>query len=203
MTTRARERQSTAHALLRTACVVATLALILAQPLRARAETKSPADFVQNLLDDAWQCAARKDLSGLDLIARIARYVDIEHMARTALGSPWEQLGAGERGRYLRAYRDLFQRVAAKYCAAKDVVLEKLGSRRSGGIELVAFRVRRSSGEHDIYWYVRTGPRYAVVDIAINGVLVTERQRREFEVIIRAHDGDLTALPDGIDRLQP
>ncbi len=169
----------------------------------ARAEERSAGDFVQALIDDALRCDASSERAAPDLATRISRYIDIERMARTALGAPFDQLDAGQRERYLRAYGDLVRRVVAKFCTSNGVVLEKLGSRRSGDTEIVAFRLRRANDEHDLYWYVRAEPPYAVVDIATDGVLVTERQRREFAAIIRRHDGDLTALAAAIDGLQP
>lgn len=200
---RAHKRPTRTAARCRAACAIIIFSFALSHAPFARAETKSVTDFVDSLMTDASQCAARPDRNTSNFVVRLARYIDIDFMAQMTLGSKWVQLDTHERDRYLRAYRDLVRRIALKFCASNDLAFEKLGSRRSGETELIAFRVQRPNGSHDLYWYVRTVPELAIIDIATDGVLISERLRSEFEVIIRMHDGDLTALPAAIDRLQP
>lgn len=183
--------------------VFLTFAVIFGRISPARADANSAPEFVAALINGVCRPTPQPEMTTPDLATRLSHFVDIDHMAQTAIDSRWDFLDERTRERYLQAYRDLIRRITEKLCAKKDVTEELLGVRHEREIDIVAFRLHSSGGDHDFYWYVRTVPRFSVVDIAIDGVLVTDRLRREFEIVLKTHAGDLTALPAAIDRLRP
>jgi ABC-type transporter MlaC component len=174
------------------------------------ASTPSAADFIKRLLEHSADLGGSADAGRPDAAARLAArlpdFVDVDEMARRALGDSYAVLEDGLRAQYLAAYRGLLSRaIQRRLAAARSDDIVVLGVRHpEKDLDVVATRiVLPGRAPHDLYWFVRTRPSLRIVDLVVDGALVTEMQRREFAAILHSSSDDLSVLPRAIDRLRP
>jgi phospholipid transport system substrate-binding protein len=140
------------------------------------------------------------------LLQRLREFFDMDSMALSALGEMSATVSGQLRTRYVASQNRLLVRVIKRHLGAvRPSALKVVGTRRlDDAKELVVTRVRLDDGrEKEVMWYVGVKGAPRIVDLAYDGLLVSEMQRREFANIVHVNSGDLNALPDAIDRLNP
>jgi ABC-type transporter MlaC component len=185
---------------------VLSLAFLLLALSLPPASASPSADFIRQLIAQAAAGPSEKAKADGKPEFPLQDYVDIGHMAAHALGAPWQRMGEAEQERFLAAYRRLLERTLRSYIETMRLQQTTLLGIRplDADTDMVATRLVLKDGkERDILWHVRLSPPLRIVDLVYDGVLVSARQRREFETILRMHADDVTALPQAIDKLTP
>lgn len=178
--------------------------------LGAKSEPLSAADFVVSLVERARKPASPpedSDARRAQLRQSVFDVVDVDGIGRRALADErWDALDERLRERYIAAYRNYFFRIVEKYFdPSREFEFNVLGARRIDDRDsFVATRILTNGGSgHDLYWYVRSQPKNVITDIATDGVLLSVAHRREIDSILDVASGDLSVLPDAVNRLWP
>jgi ABC-type transporter MlaC component len=132
---------------------------------------------------------------------------DLRALALAALSEPQRVQPAAQLDRYEAAYAAYLARVFVAQ-ATGDVPgeLQVLGTRQVGpAVILVATQISAPDRpRRQVDWYVRLSMPRRIVNAAVEGVLITTRQRRDFADVLDAQgmDGLVAALEAGtFDRL--
>ncbi|MEC7760752.1 MAG: ABC transporter substrate-binding protein [Pseudomonadota bacterium] len=164
---------------------VATIWLWLAGALAALAD---PAGFVDRLSADM-ATAAGQSVQATEAV--IDGAFDIDAMAFAALPE-WARDRA-DRG-YLTAYKTYFaSRLVAEYRNSGEGGYRILGTRENGALTLVGTEVTSGARRGVVEFYLRDeGESYRVVNLAIEGILVTAQQQKDFQPVLIS--GDIPGL---------
>lgn len=154
-----------------------------------------PQGFVKDLSEDL-AAAADAGLEATRVV--LARDFDIAAMAFAALPDGYRAQAGRD---YLDAYRTALARTfVTRRLESGTGTLTVLGTRQSGDVTLVGAEVASDGTRRVVEFYLRReGNGYKVVNAAVEGILVTSEQRREF----RPHllSGEMPELLDYLDKV--
>jgi phospholipid transport system substrate-binding protein len=193
------------RSLLRLAAAAAAIALIgpslVAMPSGLAAAQQDPAaQLVQRAADQVIQVA--RTTTGAAREAGMMRVLqadfDLNYMARSTLGTYWNQATPEQRQRFLNviasAEAHSYAQRFGQY-AGQTVTVSRV-SQRENGVSLVDSKLNQSPGEPvAIQWEVRNdGQRPRIVDVRVEGVSMTLTRRSEYNSYIRSHGGQVESL---------
>jgi phospholipid transport system substrate-binding protein len=189
---------------LRTICAV--LLLALTAPLAATAAASAPEDVIAHYHTTI--LAAMRDAAKLGVQGRfdmlkpvITEDFNLPLMARTAVGSYWDQMSDAQRDAYLKAFSDFSVANYANrfddYSGERFETLNK--SETSRGDTLVNTAIIKSDGEKVLINYLmrKDGDNWRVVDVFLTGSISELATRRsEYTSVIQHNgiDGLITAI---------
>ena len=172
---------------------------------QAAAEQDPVGQLVQRAANQAIEAA--RTSAGAAREAGIRRvletYFDLAYMARSTLGSYWNQATPEQRERFLKAsasteahaYAERFGQYRGQTLTVGRVNV------RGDGVSIVDSKLTQSSGDPvAIQWEVRNegrGPR--IVDVRTEGVSMTMTRRADFVSFIRNHGGQVGPLIEELE----
>lgn len=166
------------------------------------AQAATPVDAVRALGADLGQAAEAAQAQPAEAAVIVGKvlddWFDLRSMARSAL--PQEYRAAADES-YFIAYRDSLAREFVKRTLrAGDGELNPVGTRPLGPLTLVGTQVLEDGRlVRMTEFYMRpVGPDYRVNNIAVEGVLVTAQQQKDFRPVLIS--GDMPALIDYLNR---
>ncbi len=209
-----------------TICILVGLPLIVAgQPLMAKEPAQAEAQAVrvepvhavpvrvpasaQTFIEDMAQEASRALTSpGISRAQRITLFhkllkenFDVGVIGKWVLGRYWRRATAREKKEYLKLFEDYITITYVErfdqYSGEKLNVIKSIAN--PGEDALVFSEIRRPSGGDPISvnWRVRGDSEgYKVIDIYVEGISMSQTQRKEFTSVIRANGGTVAGLLD-------
>jgi ABC-type transporter MlaC component len=165
-------------------------------------QPSSPTQLVQRVMQTGMSSSESGSTTGIESL--VDEYTDIPKMTRRALGPWWSSLDSVEEDRYIAANRALVVRIFTKQF--DTIVLDRVaivGTRRlDKDVDIVAVRVATKLGaEHDILWYVETRPELRIIDVAMDGILLTNRQHQQMATMLQEQGYNLATLPNAISTI--
>ena len=125
---------------------------------------------------------------------------DLNYMARTALGSHWNQASLEQRERFLNvaanAEAHAYARRFGQYGGQTLTVDRGTPKSRGDGISVVNSKLTQTGDEPlAIQWDVRNGGQGSrIVDVRVGGVSMLVTRRAEYNSYIQAHGGNVEPL---------
>ncbi len=178
---------------------IAALALSLAHPPAAQAET--PSEFISTLgdtaigmlVDDALSDAERIDLFRGLMIERF----DLPLMSRYVLGVHWRRASSAQRDEYSVLFEAFIVKIYSSRLGNYGGQTLRIKTARTAGKDTVVSSEIRGPDAPAVRvdWRVRgDAGNYKVVDIIIEGASMVITQRDEFSSVIRRSGGKLEGL---------
>lgn len=188
-----------------TALAAAALVILaFVAPARASLWTERASGFVAAVADRVVGAIRAQDL---DKAERLKRYghifdaaLDIEGIARTALGRHWNALTLRQRSDYLRLFREHLIRIyARRFGGRAGAALAILGAVEAPSAEiLVSGRITAPgiAPLDTVFRVARLAGGLRIVDVTVDGVSLVLTKRAEFDSLVnrRGIDGLLAAL---------
>ncbi len=128
----------------------------------------------------------------------LTKAVDIEGMAKAALGKYWNEQPAAKRQKFTRAFQARFKRVSGdqldSYRSSKTEFLPE--ERLDGTVRVPTRLVVKGEPTNVIYMMRRQGKDWRIIDIIVDDVSTVENYRSSFSKIIakEGFDGLITRL---------
>jgi phospholipid transport system substrate-binding protein len=176
--------------------LAATAAMISALPVVGPAFAADPAQLVQNTAQQVIEIVKTK--TGADRQAAILRVLqtsfDMPAMARSALGTHWNQATESERARFekavataeAKAYSERFGQYGGQTLTIGKV------TPRANGVTIVDSRLNQTTGQPiKLEWEVR-GER--ITDVKVEGVSMVMTRRSDFNSYIQNNGGKVEPL---------
>lgn len=168
----------------------AVLCMALATPALA-GTVDGAKTFVNGVATDVLNIVKKpgsKDLQQAELLGLIDAKVDIDFVARFALGKHWRTATEAQRQAYLDAYRPFLKKNYVSRLTRYSGQSFKLGSARadSDGSYVVNMEILDPQGANVVMVYrvVDAGESYRISDIVVEGVSLLATQRSEFNSIV-------------------
>ncbi len=117
----------------------------------------------------------------------LIRTVDLEAMAKAALGKNWEQQPPAKRKKFMQAFLSRFKRLTGDQIASyRESQTQFLPEQKDGGDKVIVPTVLVVKGEptHVDYVMQPRGDAWKIVDIIIDGVSTVENYRSSFSKVI-------------------
>lgn len=181
----------------RVAMRLAGAVLLLVLPaLGQSASAADPSQLVQNTAQQVIDIVKNK--TGADRQAAILTVLqasfDMPAMARSALGTHWNQATEEERTRFLKAVASAEARAYSErfgQYAGQTLMVGKV-QQRANGASIVESKLNQATGQPiKIDWEVR-GDR--ITDVKVEGVSMVMTRRSDFNSYIQNHGGKVDAL---------
>lgn len=185
---------------------VFSLTLFTAPLSAAPAQVNSSAqDFVASLADEAIQALTSKDISRPDRIVSFRKLLkanfDVNLIGKWVLGRYWRGASDVEKEDYLGLFESY---VVLTYIERFDQYTgEKLNVVKSvdgpGNDFLVYSTLNRPAGGDPIRvdWRVRAkADVYKIIDVYVEGISMSQTQRKEFSSVVRSKGGKVAGLND-------
>lgn len=121
----------------------------------------------------------------------------ISSIALYSLGPYRKKLPASRKGEYYRLVIGHISKVFANHSAKlAGQSLSVSSSRSSGRSTIVKSKVRYASGKvSNVTWrLLKTGSRYKIFDVNVQGIWLAGTQKTDFTSILRRNKGDINAL---------
>ena len=132
----------------------------------------------------------------------LTRTVDLEGVARSALGKNWEDATAAQRKKFLEAFKQRFRKATADqftddYRATEVKYFPEVAD--AGAVKVPTEVTIKGEPTHIDYVMRRTGADWRIVDIVIDDVSTVENYRSSFGRIIKKEgmDGLINRLNKG------
>lgn len=163
----------------------------------------SPQGFIEGLAEDAVHALTTKGVSREDRRLRFGELLnhnfDVETIGKWVLGRYWRKASDTEKAEYLKLFE---QYVVITYVERFDQYSgEKLQVKKSvaepGQDALVFSEINRPTGGDPIRvdWRVRVNADvYKIIDVYVEGISMSQTQRKEFTSVIRANGGTVAGL---------
>ena len=176
--------------------VIASLALT--SPAGAGEPTAQVRAVIDQVLaiqnDPALQGPQHEDRRAVDIKRVIAQSFNFNAMARQSLGREWDRLSPPQRQEFTEVLQDLFQDSYGKLVLGflkRETI--RYGAERGEGegatVKTVIERLAREQIPVD-YRLWRSGGKWDIVDVVIDGVSIVETYRSQFIKIIRSASYD-------------
>lgn len=186
-------------------CLVLLVA-VLAGPTHAQSNEKAAqaSRFIEGLADEAVSALTAPNVSPEE---REQRFKDLlnENFAVTTigqwvLGRYWAKATVEERREYLRLFEDMiiitYLNRFKRYSGESLSVTRSLVDDQSGDV-MVFSQIKRPAGSQplDVAWRVRPkGNSFKIVDVMVEGVSMSQTQRKEYASVIRRNGGQVEGL---------
>jgi len=179
---------------------VAAFAPLSAKPAHAQDEAKV---FIEGLAGEAINALTAEGVTRADRITRFTQLLnknfDVEFIGRWVLGRYWRGASNAEKDEYLKLFEEYvvitYVERFDQYSGEKLQVLKAVGE--PGQDSLVFSEIRRPTGGDPIRvdWRVRANSDvYKIIDVMVEGISMSQTQRKEFASVIRANGGTVTGL---------
>jgi phospholipid transport system substrate-binding protein len=176
----------------------------------ASAATTSPSQFIQTLADTALSSITGKHLSDEETTARFRTLLrenfDLKSIGRFALGPYFNSATPAQREAYQSAFENMI--VDSYAIRFRDYTGGSLKTGRvmqQGNDTLVDSQIIQSNGAPPIgvTWRVRNeAGGMKIVDVAVEGVSMSQTERSEFSSLIEQHGGQVQPLIDALQNHQ-
>lgn len=175
-----------------TACLVS---VIFAQ--HAECAAIGPVDHVRNMLNEVMAIQNNPGMEGPEhreerkraIKAVIARNVDMNNMAETALGDYWKTLDGKQRAEFTSIFRDLFQDSYTRLVLdfLKQEQIRYYPEERTNGESLVKTVIYRPNEQIPVDYRLAPGNgKWLVRDVTIDGVSIVKKYHSAFTRVIKS-----------------
>ena len=167
-------------------------------------ETKAQV-FIEGLADEAVTALTAEGVSRGDRIAKfrslLQQNFDVPFIGKWVLGRYWRKASDAEKDEYLKLFEDY---IVITYVerfdqySGEQIKVAKSVQDASGDF-LVFSEIQRPSGGEPIRvdWRVKTDADiYTIVDVFVEGISMSQSQRKEFTSVIRSNGGTIAGLLD-------
>lgn len=163
----------------------------------------SAQEFIEGLAEEAVRALTTKGVSREDRLSRFSELLhnnfDVQTIGKWVLGRYWRTASDEEKSTYLELFEEY---VAITYVERFDQYSgEKLLITRAvaepGKDALVFSEINRPTDGQPIRvdWRVRShADIYKIIDVYVEGISMSQTQRKEFTSVIRANGGTVTGL---------
>ncbi len=138
--------------------------------------------------------------SAAEVMAVLNDRFDSRAMALAALPEALRAGAADQMQPYAAAYQSYLARVFLEQTTGRaPATLRLLGTRQTGPAVILAATLVEAPGQprRQVDWYIRTALPQRIVNVAVDGVLITSQQRRRFADVLEA--GGLGGLIAALD----
>lgn len=175
----------------------------------AEGSEESKPDTAQNFIEGLAEAAINALTSeGTTRTARIDRFTillnqnfDVETIGKWVLGRYWRGASDAERSEYLKLFEEYvvitYVERFDQYTGEKLKVVKAVAE--PGKDALVFSEIHRPTGGEPIRvdWRVRSeADVYKIIDVYVEGISMSQTQRKEFTSVIRANGGTVSGLND-------
>lgn len=179
----------------------------------AHAETTAQT-FIEGLSEEAVKALTADGVSREDRIVRFTELLnhnfDVETIGKWVLGRYWRTASDAEKAEYLKLFEQYvvitYVERFNQYSGEKLKVIKSVSE--PGEDSLVYSEIQRPTGGEPIRvdWRVRAeADIYKIIDVYVEGISMSQTQRKEFSSVIRSNGGTveglLTALRTQISKL--
>lgn len=185
---------------------IATAALMSLSPIASsKASASDPAQvFIEGLAEEAVNALTAEGVTRADRIQRFNHLFnanfDVDFLARWVLGRYWRGATDQEKADYLKLFEEYvvitYVERFDQYAGEKLRVVKAVPE--AGTADSVVFsEIHRPTGGEPIRvdWRVRAdGDVYKIIDVYVEGISMSQTQRKEFSSVIRANGGTVEGL---------
>lgn len=169
----------------------------------ANAETTTAQGFIEGLAEEAVSALTTEGVSREDRIGRFTELLnhnfDVRTIGKWVLGRYWRTASDAEREEYLKLFEEYvvitYVERFDQYSGEKLLVSKSVAE--PGQDALVFSEINRPSGGEPIRvdWRVRSNADvYKIIDVYVEGISMSQTQRKEFTSVIRANGGTVAGL---------
>jgi len=174
--------------------------------LSASASANDPAQvFVEGMADEAIQALTAEGVNRSDRIVRFRELLkanfDVPLIGKWVLGRYWRSASDEDKKSYLSLFEDYivitYVERFDQYSGEKLRVVKSVAE--PGQDALVYTEINRPSGSEAIRvdWRVRAkSDLYKIIDVYVEGISMSQTQRKEFSSVLRSQGGKVSALND-------
>jgi len=177
-----------------------------AKPAHAETTPQAPTtaqDFIEGLAEEAVNALTAEGVSREMRIARFTHLFnnsfDVQTIGKWVLGRYWRTATDAEKEAYLKLFEEYvvitYVERFDQYSGEKLQVIKSVAE--PGQDALVFSEIKRPSGGEPIRvdWRVRTNADvYKIIDVYVEGISMSQTQRKEFTSVIRANGGTVAGL---------
>jgi len=161
--------------------------------------------FIEGLADEAVQALTAEGVTREERVTRfrelLSHNFDVPVIGKWVLGRYWRTATDGEKEEYLKLFEDY---VVITYVERFDQysgeVIKVVKSVADPGQDALVFsEIHRPTGGEPIRidWRVRNDSDiYKIIDVYVEGISMSQSQRKEFTSVIRANGGTVAGLLD-------
>jgi len=161
--------------------------------------------FIEGLADEAVQALTAEGVTRADRVTRfrelLSHNFDVPVIGKWVLGRYWRTATDAEKEEYLKLFEDY---VVITYVERFDQysgeVIKVVKSVADPGKDALVFsEIHRPTGGEPIRidWRVRShSDIYKIIDVYVEGISMSQSQRKEFTSVIRANGGTVAGLID-------
>jgi len=161
--------------------------------------------FIEGLADEAVQALTAEGVTRSERVSRfrelLSHNFDVPMIGKWVLGRYWRTATDGEKEEYLKLFEDY---VVITYVERFDQysgeVIKVVKSVADPGKDALVFsEIHRPTGGEPIRidWRVRShSDIYKIIDVYVEGISMSQSQRKEFTSVIRANGGTVAGLLD-------
>jgi len=161
--------------------------------------------FIEGLADEAVQALTAEGVTREERVTRfrelLSHNFDVPVIGKWVLGRYWRTATDGEKEEYLKLFEDY---VVITYVERFDQysgeVIKVVKSVADPGKDALVFsEIHRPTGGEPIRidWRVRShSDIYKIIDVYVEGISMSQSQRKEFTSVIRANGGTVAGLLD-------
>lgn len=168
----------------------------------AHAETSAQI-FIEGMADEAVRALTTEGVTREDRISRFSELLnknfDVETIGKWVLGRYWRAATDSEKEDYLKLFKEYvvitYVERFDQYSGEKLQVIKSVAE--PGQDALVFSEIKRPSGGEPIRvdWRVRAeSDIYKIIDVYVEGISMSQTQRKEFASVIRANGGTVAGL---------
>jgi phospholipid transport system substrate-binding protein len=182
------------------------LVALIAPDHRAHANEKATqaSKFIEGLAGEAVNALTAANVSPEEREQRfktmLNEYFAVTTIGQWVLGRHWARATAEERREYLKLFEEMivvtYLNRFKRYSGESLSVTRTLVDDQSGDA-MVFSQIQRPSGSEplDIAWRLRPrGDSFKIVDVSVEGVSMSQTQRKEFASVIRRNGGQIEGL---------
>ena len=170
-------------------------AALLAMPCMAQAQ-ETAATVVENLSEQTVEFLEDNQLQKQE-VDRLLADVDVDGIARFALGKYSSRLSADEYASYETAFRAyLREQLREQLVRFSGGDIEVEGAERRGNQSIIETTVTKPDGEQlDVNWRLRKSEKgWEVIDVEAMNLWLAIEQRAQFQADLDQSGGDISAL---------
>ncbi|MEG3617845.1 ABC transporter substrate-binding protein [Magnetovibrio sp. PR-2] len=160
-------------------------------------------DFIQGLADQAVQALTAKDVTREQRIERFHELFgsnfDVPFIGKWVLGRYWKKASDTEKQEYLKLFEEYvvvsYVERFDQYSGEQIHVVKTVSD--PGKDSIVFSEINRPSGGDPIRvnWRVRNkSDIYKIIDVHVEGISMSQSQRKEFTSVIRSNGGKVSGL---------
>lgn len=168
----------------------------------ANADTKAQ-KFIENLGEEAVQALTAEGVTRADRITRFHELLntnfDVDTIGKWVLGRYWKAATDAEQTEYMKLFEEYvvitYVERFDQYSGEKLTVTKSIA--QPGEDTLVYSEIQRPTGGEPIRvdWRVRgDADVYKIIDVYVEGISMSQTQRKEFESVIRSNGGTVAGL---------